>query len=90
MHTELETALTKADIGAEEKERLASQLDEVQRLSRIVDGLTLLTKAGAGQIKLAAEPVELAELVNEAIQDAQTLGVSKQLQVSFGPVSRLL
>jgi signal transduction histidine kinase len=85
MHTELETALTKAGIGAEEKERLASQLDEVQRLSRIVDGLTLLTKAGAGQIQLAAEPVPLAELVSEAVHDAQTLGVSRQLEVSCEP-----
>jgi len=85
MHTELETALSRTGLSAEERDRLASQLDEVQRLSRIVDGLTLLTKAGAGQIKLAPEPVRLEELVTEAVQDAQTLGASKQLQVVCKP-----
>ena len=33
-----------------ERERAVSQLDELRRLARIVDGLTLLAKADAGQM----------------------------------------
>jgi len=38
-----------------------------------VDGLTLLTKADAGQISLQREPIQLAELVRDCFADAQIL-----------------
>ena len=61
---------------------MESELDEVQRLAKIVDGLTLLTKADAGQIALAREPVRLDELVREACADAQSLARPHDIQVS--------
>ena len=73
MHGELETALQDKALTAAQREQLESELDEVQRLAKIVDGLTLLTKADAGQIALAREPVRLDELVREACADAQSL-----------------
>ncbi len=73
MHGELETALQDQALPAPQREQLESELDEVQRLAKIVDGLTLLTKADAGQITLAREPVRLDELVREACIDAQSL-----------------
>ena len=73
MHGELETALQDKALTSAQRERLESELDEVQRLAKIVDGLTLLTKADAGQITLAREPVRLDELVREACADAQSL-----------------
>src|SRR4051812_7465102 len=44
MRGELETALVECKSGEEQKERLLSQVDEVLRLTKIVDGLTLLTR----------------------------------------------
>jgi signal transduction histidine kinase len=82
MHGELETALQDRPLTAPERERLESELDEVQRLAKIVDGLTLLTKADAGQIPLAREPVRLDELVREACADAQSLARRHDIQVS--------
>src|SRR6185503_234201 len=55
VHGELETALQDPSLTGRERERLLSQLDETQRLTKIVDALTLLTKADAGQITLARE-----------------------------------
>ncbi len=72
MHAEVETELRDQRNPAQ-RERLASQLDEIQRLTKIVDGLTLLTKADAGQISLRREPIRLAELVRECFADAQIL-----------------
>jgi signal transduction histidine kinase len=73
MHGELETALQTEAITPAQRTRLESELDEVQRLSRIVDGLTLLTKADAGQVPLSRESVQLDELIREACVDAQSL-----------------
>jgi signal transduction histidine kinase len=82
MHGEIETALQDRALPAPQRERLESELDEVQRLAKIVDGLTLLTKADAGQITLARETVRLDELVREACADAQSLARPHDIGVS--------
>jgi signal transduction histidine kinase len=66
-----------------ERERAASQLDELRRLARIVDGLTLLAKADAGQITLAMEPVRLDELVRDNFADTQILAEPQGIQVEL-------
>lgn len=83
IHGELETALQDGTLTTAQRERLESELDEVQRLTRIVDGLTLLTKADAGQIALGREPVPLGDLVQEACADAQSLARPRSIQVSL-------
>lgn len=89
MHGELETALQDQALAASERERLESELDEVQRLAKIVDGLTLLAKADAGQIKLARAPVRLDELVREATADAQSLARPNDIEVSLAACEEL-
>jgi signal transduction histidine kinase len=83
LHGELETMLGEKDLATGQRERLASQLDEIQRLAKIVDGLTLLTKADAGQIELKREPVQLDEILGEVFADAQILGRSARLTVTL-------
>lgn len=73
MHGELETWLVSGKLPSGQSERLENILDEVQRLAKIVDGLTLLTKADAGQVTLTHESVPLDELLREAFADAQSL-----------------
>ena len=87
---ETETALRDESLSPAERERLLSQLDEVRRLSQIVDGLTLLAKADAGQIALKLEPLRLDELVRDNFADAQILaephgiaGGTRRLRRSF-------
>jgi len=89
MHGELETALQDGALPATQREQLESELDEVQRLAKIVDGLTLLTKADAGQITLAREPVRLDELVREASTDAHSLARSQEIQVRLAACEEL-
>ncbi|HUZ06824.1 MAG TPA: ATP-binding protein [Candidatus Paceibacterota bacterium] len=80
---ETETALREEPLSPAERERAASQLDELRRLARIVDGLTLLAKADAGQITLAMEPVRLDELVRDNFADAQILAEPQGIQVEL-------
>jgi heavy metal sensor kinase len=81
---ETETMLRDESLSAADRERAASLLDELRRLARIVDGLTLLARADAGQITLAMEPVRLDELVRDNFADAQILaephGIKVELQ----------
>jgi signal transduction histidine kinase len=85
MRGELETALqADGSITTPQRESLHNLLDEVNRLTTIVDALTLLTKADAGQVELARAPVRLAELVRESFEDAQILAESNRVQVTLG------
>jgi heavy metal sensor kinase len=86
---EVETALRDESLSPAERERLASQLDELRRLARIVDGLTLLAKADAGQIALKLESVRLDELVRDNFADTQILAEPKQIQVELGECNEI-
>ena len=81
MRSEIETAIQSAAIPAPERERFTSLLEEVERLTEIVDGLTFLTKADAGLLNFARQPVRLDELVREAFADAQVLAAPGALEV---------
>jgi signal transduction histidine kinase len=64
-----------------DRERFASHLDELDRLTRIVNGLTLLTRADAQQITLEREPVALDALVREAGENTHALAEPRSLTV---------
>jgi len=80
---ETETALREDALSSAERERAASQLDELRRLTRIVDGLTLLAKADAGQIALKLEPLRLDELVRDNFADLQILAEPNSIKVEL-------
>jgi signal transduction histidine kinase len=80
---EAETILRDETISPAERERAAGQLDELRRLARIVDGLTLLAKADAGQVALRLETVRLDELVHDSFADLQILAEPQNIRVEL-------
>ncbi|MDR3456162.1 MAG: ATP-binding protein [Verrucomicrobiae bacterium] len=78
---ETETALRENSLSAAEHDRAVSQLDELNRLTRIVDGLTLLAKADAGQVSLNLETIRLDELVRDNFADLQILAEPHGVEV---------
>lgn len=86
---ELDTWLQDPTLSAPHRERLLGQLDELDRLAQIVDGLTLLTKADAGQVPLAREPVRFDELVRDALADAEILAQPRGVQMRLGDCEAL-
>jgi heavy metal sensor kinase len=80
---ETETMLRDESLSAVERERAASLLDELRRLARIVDGLTLLARADAGQVALKLETVRWDELVRDNFADAQILAEPQGIQVEL-------
>jgi signal transduction histidine kinase len=83
LHGELETALRDDGLSPMQREHALSQLNEVQRLTKIVDGLTLLAKADTGQIRLKKEPVQLDELVRDIHADAIILAEPAGIKVDL-------
>lgn len=83
MRGELENALREQSVTQEQRELFVSQLDEIQRLTKIVDGLTLLAKADSGQLTLSREIVPLHELVQDSYTDALILGQSQEIRVDL-------
>ena len=82
MRGEVETELRTAPPEPDREAWMESLLEEIDRLARVVDGLTFLAKVDAGLIPLKMEPVDLAELVRDAVADAKSLADPHNLNVS--------
>ena len=80
---ETETELNDESLTGAERERSANRLDELRRLARIVDALTLLAKADSGLVPLASAPIHLEELVRDSFADAQVLAQASGLSVEL-------
>lgn len=83
LHGELEMALAEDPLTPAQRERTISELDELQRLVKIVDALTLLTKADAGQLGLKREPLQLDDIVRDVFADAQILAKPAAIEVQL-------
>ncbi len=82
---ETETELREENLSSQQRDRCASRLDELRRLSRIVDGLTLLAKADAGLISLSRATVSLDGLVRDCFADTQVLAQASGIRVRLDP-----
>ena len=83
MRGSMEMAVSKEDMTEPYRELLLDQIDEVDRLAKIVDCLTLLTKADAGLVVLSREHINLEALVREIYADGQVLARPHNLVVNL-------
>lgn len=83
MRAEIDTALRDPATPHPQREIFADQLDEIARLTKIVDALTLLAKADAGQLALGKEPVRFDEIVRDSFIDAQLLARPSRIRVEL-------
>ena len=79
MQGELESAIQEAAPDSRVQRVLGNLLEETQRLKTITNGLLLLARADAGQLKPSLEPVDFTAMVSEVLEDAETLAEDKQL-----------
>jgi signal transduction histidine kinase len=80
---ETESEMHNESLNSAQCERSANRLDELRRLARIVDGLTLLAKADSGLIPLSHAPVRLDELVRDSFADTQVLAQASGVTVEM-------
>jgi heavy metal sensor kinase len=80
---EAEVALSQASRSPEEyRESLAVLHEEAQRLARIVEDLFTLTRADAGEYRLAHADFYLDELVADGVRAARALAQAKNITLS--------
>ena len=65
---------------------LESNLEEIDRMSRIVEELLFLSRADMGEVKMEAMPVALESLVADIHRQAMLLGQDRQIEVELGTV----
>ncbi len=83
LHASLERELQNPALTEAQRDALVFRLDEVQRMTKIVDSLSLLTKADANMLKLEMGPVQLHELLTDAVEDAGVLGAPLGVTVTL-------
>jgi len=86
MHATLEQMLVEDVSPAQKKEKIASMLEEVQRLSSIVGQLAFLAKADAGLLATAREAVALHELVRDVAEESAILGSAAAITVTSSEI----
>jgi heavy metal sensor kinase len=87
---EIELAAMKPTTTEAQREIFASQLEELDKLKRLIDQLLTLARAESGQIPLSHERIELAPLVRSIVEQlepvAQAQGLSLDEAIVAQPV----
>ncbi len=86
MKGETELALRRPREAADYAVVLESNLEEIDRMTRIVDELLFLSRADMGEVKMEHLPVRLESLLEDIHRQASLLGQERDIQVTLGTV----
>ncbi|MDX2481076.1 MAG: ATP-binding protein [Desulfuromusa sp.] len=80
---ETELALRNGRDQKQLRQVLVSNLEEISRMSYLIEDLLLLSKGDLGEIPLKMEPLHLNELMTELHHQAQLLATAKNIKVEL-------
>ena len=89
MRGEVEIALRNPQTPEAARVILSSNLEEIVRLSAIIDGLLMLSRADLGQDVMLFEEVDLQKLVEELFEDSEILANKKRIVMELAIKERL-
>ncbi|RPJ11617.1 MAG: HAMP domain-containing protein [Deltaproteobacteria bacterium] len=78
---EVEVSLRKVRSPEEYQKVLKSNLEEIGRMTQIVDDLLLLSRADSGQIQLNRSEIDLSEILREMVPQTSLLARGKNLHI---------
>jgi heavy metal sensor kinase len=78
---EMELALLRAPSEADWRTSAASQIEEIDKLTRMVNHLLTLARAESGDIPLARHPVDLAALVTTVTEQLEPVAQARDLNL---------
>jgi heavy metal sensor kinase len=76
---EAELALTQTPTAADMRDRLVSQIDEYDRLTRLINQILTLARAEAGEITIARHPVDLSALGSAVAEQIEPVAAARGL-----------
>jgi signal transduction histidine kinase len=82
---EIDLAWHAPSATAEQRDRFGSQLEEIDRLTRLIDRILTLARAEAGQIKLARAPVDLTALAHRLVEQLEPIADAKEIELRCEP-----
>jgi heavy metal sensor kinase len=82
---EIDLALRSPAASPVQREGFASQLEEIDRLTRLIDRILTLARAESGQIKLARAPVDLSELAGRLVEQLEPIAAAKSVDLRCEP-----
>ena len=82
---EIEMAMRAAGPDAAQVDRYASQIEEIDKLKRLIDDVLMLARAESGQIPLTFERVDLTSLAASVVEDLAPVAEVKQLALQMEP-----
>jgi heavy metal sensor kinase len=78
---ELESALREGGLTHSQEKLLINLLEETERLTRITEGLLLLSRADAGHLKIDARRIDLTSLMEDLLEDAEILAAPWEISI---------
>jgi len=87
LRTEIELALEKGATAEEYQRLLASVVEEVSRMTHIVENLLLLAQLDRGTAPLRRERVDISGVAREAVDALQIMGETRGVKVREGVVA---
>jgi len=87
MKGETELALRRPREAGDYTVVLESNLEEIDRMTRIVDELLFLSRADMGEVKMEHLPVTLESLLEDIYRQASLLGQERDVQVVLGTMT---
>jgi heavy metal sensor kinase len=78
---EIELALRQSGRNADEQSRLASQIEELDRLARLIDQILTLARAESGQIRLTFAPVDVGALAVSLVEQLEPVAQARTIDL---------
>ena len=82
---EIELASRTPGASPGDRDRYASQLEEINRLTRLIDHILTLARAESGQIRLTNAPFNLADLAAALVDQLEPIAVAKSIELRCEP-----
>ena len=80
-----ERAIADAEEGSLQQIRLSQMSDEIERLIQITDKLLLLSRADSGSLPLSLKQVNLSDMLNELVMDANIYQDKLEVSAKIDP-----
>jgi heavy metal sensor kinase len=78
---EIELSLRRSGRDAAEQATLASQIEELDRLARLIDQILMLARAESGQIRLTFAPVDVGELAASLVEQLEPVAQARTIDL---------